>query len=118
MGISIRNYLFDEDGNIKRIPLTLSRSIKRGEKTIPEYAGKTYRLAEVALELYNRKPVNIIGIACFKWHFDQNGSAKKSADESVRLIFETLDSYEMQAMTSECDKSVINIEKKLKKKDL
>ena len=118
MGISLRNYLVEDDGSIKRISLKLSMSLEKGLKKLPEYAGKTVRIAEVALDLKDRKPFSILRIVGFKWHFDKNGSVKESHDKSVRLAFESFDFPEIEPLISEGDKNdvVIDITNKLNKK--
>jgi hypothetical protein len=90
-------------------------SLDKGLKTLPEYAGKTVRVVEVALDLKDRKPISILRIVGFKWHFDENGSVKESHDKSVRLAFESFDFPEIEPLISEGDKNDVVIDITIKR---
>jgi len=75
MGISIRIFFVDDDGSIKRIPLTrYERLLRRDPKEcFPQYAGKRVRYIEAAVQCLQRKPVEIIRILYLILTFDSQG---------------------------------------------
>lgn len=101
MGVSLRYYLFDNEGRIKRIPINTVEKLQRGELALPEYASSTVKLAEVVLILENRKPVDIIRMVGFLIHFDVSGSHKASGDEQARLTEKSIRFFLGNALESE-----------------
>lgn len=85
MGLSLRFYLFENDGQIKRLPINTVEKLQRGELTMPHYASSTVKLAEVILTLEDRKPVDINRVVGSLMHFDSNGSHKASGEEQSHL---------------------------------
>ena len=62
MGIGIRIYMVNDDGTLKRFSLArFERLFRRDEKErLPEYAGQRIRYVFAAVDLVNRKPVNLL----------------------------------------------------------
>jgi len=59
MGYGLRYFVFDDEGNVTRVPITRFRRVIRGEEAFPEAAGQPLRYVELFLELENRRPVAI-----------------------------------------------------------
>ena len=93
MGISLRIFVVDDDNSIRRIPLTRYERLFRHdpEERFPEYAGKRVRYAEVAVELVQRKPVEILRMLYFIMPFDSEGRIDASEHQNeTRLAIELL----------------------------
>jgi len=88
MGISIRIFLVDDEGSLKRIPLTrYERLLRRDPKgNFPQYAGKRVRYVEVAVQYLERKPVEIIRILYLKLTFDSEGRIDAAERERQRRL--------------------------------
>ena len=88
MGTSIRILFVDDDDSIWRVPLTrFERLIDRDPKEcFPQYAGKRLRYVEVILELYQRKPVQILRILYFILPFDSEGRIDAAEQEKERRL--------------------------------
>jgi hypothetical protein len=71
MGIGLRIFLVNDDDSIQRLSVAKYERLLRGDprESIPQYAGRRVRYALVAIDLVNRKPVDVIylhyGILCF-----------------------------------------------------
>lgn len=93
MGVSLRIFLVDDDDSIKRFPLTRYERLYRRDpkERFPEYAGKRVRYAEVAVELVQRKPVEILRMQYFIMSFDSEGRIDASEQQKEnRLAMELL----------------------------
>jgi len=93
MSVSLRIFLVNDDDSIQRLPLSRYERLIRGdaEERLPQYAGKRVRYAEVAVELVERKPVEIIRLEHFIMYFDSEGrldlrEKKKERRLSVDMI--------------------------------
>jgi hypothetical protein len=88
MGLSVRIFLFDDDDTMRRLPLSrYERLVRRDPKeSIPEFAGKRVRYAEVIVELLNRKPVGILRIVYFILSFDSEGRVDPDELEKEKQI--------------------------------
>lgn len=73
MAISLRLYIFEESGAIKRIPRRIHDALTFGEDAIPEYAGTRQRVAQVLVENENGKPARIMDAKGSYWLFDKEG---------------------------------------------
>jgi len=75
MGTSLRIFLVNDDGSLKRFPLARFERLFQGhpEERLPEYAGKRLRYALVIVDLVNRKPFEILGIQYPILTFDSEG---------------------------------------------
>ena len=78
MGIGLRIFLVNDDDSIQRLSVARYERLLRGDprESLPQFAGRRVRYGLVALDVVNRKPVDVIhldyGILCFdsKGHID------------------------------------------------
>jgi len=92
MGIGLRIFHVDDDDSIKRFPLTrFEKLIRRDpEVNLSQYACKRVRFIEVALELEQRKPVQILRIQPFVLSFDSEGLLDQAEQEKERRMMAEL----------------------------
>jgi len=93
MGVSLRIFLVNDDDSIRRFPLTRYERLMHHDldESLPEYAGKRIRYAEVAVDLADRKPVSILRMQYFIMSFDSQGCIDHSArQKEKRLAMELL----------------------------
>lgn len=88
MGISIRHYIFEESGVLKRVPQRISDALVSGDDAIPEYAGTKLRVAGVVLESHDAKPRRIVDVQCAFWHFDEEGRIDEGLKETLALAMD------------------------------
>ena len=64
MGTSVRIFLVQDDGSLKRFPLARFERLfqHHPDESLPQYAGKKIRYALVIVDLVNREPVEILVI--------------------------------------------------------
>jgi len=88
MGISIRIFFVDDDGSLKRIPLTrYERLLRRDPKErLPHYAGKRVRYVEVVVQYLQRKPVEILRVLYLILTFDSEGRIDAAEQEKQRRL--------------------------------
>ena len=88
LGIGIKIFVVNDDDSIKRFPASrFEKVIRRDPEVIlSHYAGKRVRFIEVALELHQRKPVQILRIQPFVLSFDSEGLVDKSDQEQERRL--------------------------------
>ena len=91
MGISIRIYLFLDNGTVKGVPRRICEALPFGEDAIPEYAGTRQRMVQVLVENNDRQPVRILDATCHYWDFDDEGKIdrglRQSAGEWMNFAF-------------------------------
>ena len=95
MGEGFRVFLVGDDDSLRRLPLRLYERMLKGDpkESIPEYAGKRLRYALVFLELFDRKPVEVIQIQYSYLSFDADGKIDQSEfEKQARLAMEAIDS--------------------------
>ena len=75
VGTDIRIFFVDDDGAIKRFPLTryLRLTERDPNERLPEYANTRIRCVEAAVELEQRKPVDILRLLYIILFFDAEG---------------------------------------------
>ncbi len=88
MGITVRIFIVNADGSIKRFPLTrYGRLIERDpNERLPQYAGKRARYVEVALELEHRKPAHILRMLYLILPFDSDGRIDAKEQERMHRL--------------------------------
>lgn len=72
MGVSLRVFLVLDDDSLQRLPLSRFERLFRGHpnERLPEFSGKRVRYALAAVDLVNRKPVEILMIQYAYLTFD------------------------------------------------
>jgi len=93
MGISLKIFIVNDDGSLKRLPLMRFERLQQGdpEEHLSEYAGKRIRYALVAVETENRKPIDINLIQYSYLSIDSKGRIDASEEErGARLALEML----------------------------
>jgi hypothetical protein len=107
MGLSIRIFIVEEDNTIKRLPLArYERLLERDpNESLPKYAGMRIRYALVVVDLFNRKPIEVVRDEYAYLDFDEKGQFKEP-----ELGKEEISALDMLDFTSleEQDKRVID----------
>lgn len=88
MAISVRIYIFDEAGTVKRVPRRIQDSLVFGHDAIPEYAGTRQRVAQVLVENEHGKPVRILDATGSYWIFDKEGRIDQALQSRLALAME------------------------------
>lgn len=78
-GLSVRNFLLDEQDRIYRFPLSRFMPLMQDPKAnpYPKFAGKRARCAEVVIDLTQGRPARILRMVYFVLAFDENGILNK-----------------------------------------
>lgn len=84
MGLSLRFYLFPEDGKPLRISQRLLQGLIDGSDRAPDYAGTRQKILEVVLESDDGKPVRIVDAAGGYWTFDDKGEIGQGLQDRLR----------------------------------
>jgi len=84
MGIAIWIFIVNDDDPIQRFPLArFERLIERDPKErLQKYAGKRVRFVEAAVELKQRKPVDILRMLYIMLFFDAEGRVDATEKEN------------------------------------
>ncbi|WP_375304409.1 hypothetical protein WI560_19160 [Bradyrhizobium sp. A11] len=88
MGLSIRFYLFAEDG-LQAMSQRVRMGLIRGKDAMPQYAGTKQRVADVILESEGKKPVRIQRTQGSYLTFDEKGQVHKDLAASGFAALET-----------------------------
>ena len=93
MGISLRIFIVDDKDTVHRLPLAkYDRLLMQDSKEcLPQYANMRIRYALVVVELYNRRPVQILKFQYSFLTFDDKGRLDPDESErEARLAFDVL----------------------------
>lgn len=114
MAISVRHYLFLDDGSLRRVPRRILDGLPFGLDAIPEFAGTRQRQAQVVIENEDSKPLQILDVLGSFWDFDDDGKIDEGLHESMRGWMGLLgdDKAKRRAGT------VVDLVPELKKKEL
>jgi hypothetical protein len=85
---SLRTYLFEDGGAIKRIPKRVCEGLVHGRDALPEYANTVQRVADVLVENIGGKAVQILRATGSYWHFDENGKIQMGLVEAAGQALE------------------------------
>lgn len=88
MGLSIRFYLFAEDG-LLAISQRVMMGLIRGQDAMPQYAGTKQKVADVILENEGKKPLRIETVQGSFLTFDDKGKVHKDLVASGFAALET-----------------------------
>ncbi|WFU26340.1 hypothetical protein QA649_09060 [Bradyrhizobium sp. CB1717] len=88
MGLSIRFYLFAEDG-LQSISQRVMMGLIRGKDAMPQYAGTKQKVADVIIENEGKKPVRIERAQGSFLTFDEKGQVHKDLVASGFAALET-----------------------------
>ena len=88
MGITVWIFIVNDDDSIQRFPLArFERLIERDpNERLPQYAGKRVRYVEGAVELEQRKPVDILRILYLILPLDSEGRIDAAEQEKGRRL--------------------------------
>lgn len=113
MSISVRHYLFAEDG-LQRMSRRLIEGLIHGQDAMPQYAGTKQKSAEVVLECEDGKPVRIAEAHGTFLIFDKDGEVHESL---VRGGMEAMETYEavQRAQRESVASKVVNLSPQLKR---
>ena len=93
MEIGLRVFLVGEDDTLRRLPLTRYERLLNDApgECLPEYSGKVVRYVLAAVELENRRPVEVLLVQYSYLHFDPEGKLDKAQrDKEAKLVMEAL----------------------------
>jgi hypothetical protein len=81
MSITLRRYLFEDGGAIKRIPRRVAEAMIFGNDALPEYANTVQRVATAVIENDDGKPTRILQAKGAFWTFDEAGKIDKALQD-------------------------------------
>lgn len=110
MSISVRHYLFAEDG-LQRLSRRLVEGLVQGKDAMPQYAGTKQKSAEVILESENGKPVRIAQANGSFLTFDKNGQVHQDLALGGMQAMETFDA--LQRAQRQSASKVVDLSPKL-----
>ena len=75
MGIGCRRFIVDDEGRLVRLRNTIFERLLRDPQhhTMPALAGQRVRMAEILVQLANRRPIEVIRRVYFVVGFDEAG---------------------------------------------
>lgn len=88
MALSVRLYLIEEEGTVKRIPRRVADKMSSGDDAIPAYAGTRQRVLEVVVENEGGKAQAIIRTIGSYLDFDGEGCVHESLRERLREVMD------------------------------
>jgi hypothetical protein len=86
VALSLRCYLFQEDGAIKRIPRRVVDGLVHGQDAMPEYVNSVQRIATAVVDNENGKALRIVDARGEYWTFDEEGKIHKGLSESFAQV--------------------------------
>jgi hypothetical protein len=86
VALSLRCYLFQDDGTVKRIPRRVVDGLVQGQDAMPEYANSVQRIATAVVDNDNGKAFRIVDARGEYWTFDEEGKINKGLSESFAEV--------------------------------
>ncbi len=90
MALSVRLYLIEEDGTVKRIPRRVADKMTSGDDAIPAYAGTRQRVLEVLIDNEEGKAQAIVRTIGSYLDFDAQGCVHEGLRENLRAIMDSV----------------------------
>jgi hypothetical protein len=90
MGISLRHYLFPDEGEPQRLSNRLVDGMIAGEDSLPGYAGMRQRVMSVVLENEDGQPGRIIRTEGSIWVFDDDGKIREGLQKVFAEVMNSL----------------------------
>ncbi|MFZ3179129.1 MAG: hypothetical protein WA156_02705 [Methylocystis silviterrae] len=78
MGLSTREYLLEETGQLRRVSRRVVEGLLQGRDAMPEFAEKSFRAVSVVVESEGGKPIRILDAQGHYWRFDAEGKVDRS----------------------------------------
>ena len=75
MGISCRRFIVDEEGKLVRLRNSIFERLLRDPRhyTMPALAGQRVRMAEILVQLVDRRPIRVVRRVYYVVSFDEAG---------------------------------------------
>jgi hypothetical protein len=93
MGLSVRFYLFADDG-LQRLSQRLMQGLALGKDAMPQYAGTKQRAADIIVEIENGKPIRIAKAEGNFLTFDKKGQVHRDLQAGGMEAMETFAALE------------------------
>ena len=93
MGVSLRPFIIDDDDTVHKISYAVYKRLMAQDSSeqLKRYAGQRVRYALIAVEVKDRKPVDILHTEEGFFVFDSDGRLDLSSrKEEIKLIFDSL----------------------------
>ncbi len=93
MGLSARIFIIEDDDSVHKLSHAAFERLIRQDpnECLPKYAGQKVRYALIAVEMKNRKPVDILHTEESFFNFDSNGRLDFSdRNEMIELVYDSL----------------------------
>lgn len=93
MGVSLRTFIVDDDDTVHKISYAAHKRLMAQDphERLKRYAGKRVRYVLIAVEMKDRKPVDILHTEEGFFTFDQDGRFDLSSRrEEIKLVFDSL----------------------------
>lgn len=110
--MTLRHYLFPEDGKPVRLSQRLTDGLVAGSDWLPDYANTRQRVLTAFLENVDGKPERVVGTEASVWTFDESGGIAEGLRESLVEAMDSLPSAKSS------DGTVVSIGPALRRKRL
>ncbi|MDX6807147.1 hypothetical protein [Terrihabitans rhizophilus] len=87
MAITIRRYLFEENGDIKFVPRRTTDALVHEDHALPQYANTRQRIAEIVVENESGRAVQILDAVGRYWSFSERGQLQEDLHRPWALNF-------------------------------
>lgn len=88
MAISVRFYIFEESGAIKRVPQRLGDDLTFGRDGLAEYAGSRQKVAQILVRNEGGRPARIVDAKGCYWTFDAEGRIDRGLQQTLANAME------------------------------
>jgi hypothetical protein len=97
--MSIRHYLFPEEGDPLRVPRRVADGLAAGKDFLPDYAGTRQRVLTAVLDLEEGKPSGIYESHGSIWVFDDQGGIRDGLNQAMALGMDLFPRLQQQSGT-------------------